>query len=253
MHSGKKLFLIFLASALLCAQFAAQEQDYNQGLSDKDTVIPIKFHQNAEFALGFNTMQGYEPSPVSASFYYNIFGNRFSAAAGTKLEKGDTQLTISGSYKFFKHTKVSLGTGIVYNLDWLHDFSLSNNFLPSLFIIYTPNDFYSLKFDADFFFKFRNVFALSDDLSSLINATMAFSLRNEFSLPKDISLYFEFASIERFRYMILCAPSFIFGGRYSAFEHFDLTLEAAIRYIDFFTLSAHYDDTEIRIGASYKW
>ena len=253
MQFCKKLVLIFITTALLCTHLAAKENDYIQGLSDKDSEIPIKFHQNAEFVLGFNTMQGYEPSPVYASFYYNIFGNRFSAAAGTKLEKGDTQLTISGSYKFFKHQKVSLGTGIVYNLDWLHDFSLSNNFLPSLFIIFTPNDFYSLKFDADFFFKVRNVFALSDDLSSLVNATMAFSIRNEFTLPKDILLYFEFASIERFRYMILCAPSFIFGGSYSAFKNFDLTLEAAIRYIDFFTLSAHYDDTEIRIGASYKW
>ena len=253
MQFMKKLLLIFVSSALLCVQIAAQEQEILEGLQEEDTVIPIKINQNAEFLFGINSLQGYEPAPVSFAFGYNIFAKRFSAFAGTKLEQGDTQITLDATYKFFRTPKVSLGTGILYNLDWFHDFSLSNNFLPQLFVSYSPRSFYTLQFDVDFFLKLRNVFALHNDLSSLINTTMAFSIRNDFYLPKDINLYFEFASIEKFRYMILCAPSFIFGANYSGFKNFDFCFEAAIRYIDFFTLSAHYDDTEIRLGVRYRW
>ena len=242
------IFVLFFIFA-----FGVSAQEYEQGLSDSDSVLPIKFSQTAEASLGFNTMQGYEPSPVFFSAFYNIFGNRFAAGAGTRLEKGDLQLTLNASYKFFKHPKVSLGTGITYNLNWLQDFSISNNFLPGLYFTCSPVSFYTLEIDVDFFLKVRKVFALHDDLSSLINTTMAFSLRNDFYLPEDISLYFEFASIEQFRYMILCAPSFIIGTKYSGFENLDLWLEASIRYIDFFTLSAHYDDTEIRLGVKYRW
>lgn len=250
MQASKKLLLIIIFSFLLI-KLSAQGQE--QGITDHDTLIPIKFNQNVEFDIGINTMQGYEPGPVSFMGNYNIFGNRFSASAGIKLLTGDTQFTLIGSYKFFKHPKISLGTGIIYNFDWLHDFSISNNFLPELYLNWKPCRFYSLNFNAAFFLKLRNVFALHDDLSYLINTTMAFSLHNDFYLPHDIQLYFEFASIERFRYMILCAPSFIFGAKYSVTEKLDLSLEAAIRYIDFFTLSAHYEDTSINVGVKYQW
>ncbi len=245
--------IAFVFALFLIFAFDVVAQEYEQGLSDSDSVIPIKFYQTAEASLGFNTMQGYEPSPVYFSAFYNIVGNRFAAGGGTRLEKGDLQLTLNASYKFFKREKVSLGTGIIYNLNWLQDFSISNNFLPGFYFTYSPCSFYSLELDADFFFKVRKVFALHNDLSSLINTTLAFSLRNDFYLPDNFLLYFDFASIEQFRYMILCAPSFIFGGQYSGFENLELWLEAAVHYIDFFTLSAHYDDTEIRLGVRYKW
>ena len=116
-----------------------------------------------------------------------------------------------------------------------------------------PKPFYALEMNIDFFLKLRNVFVLNDDLSSLVNATMAFYFHNDFFLPQDINLYFEFASIEPFRYMILCAPSFIFGAKKDIGDNLEVGLEVLIRYIDFFTLSAHYDDMEFHVGVGYKW
>ena len=235
----KKIFLYIMISALLCTSLFAQEQE--------------SIKSSADCAIGFNSMQGYEPSPFCIFGNYNVLGKRFEAGAGLKLEKGDTQFTLNGSYRFFKTPQVSLGTGIIYNFDWLHDVSISNNFLPGFYLWWNPCSFYSLQMNIDFFLKLRGVFALHDDLSYLINATMAFCFHNDFYLPHNINLYFEFASIERFRYMILCAPSFIFGGRYAIKDNLDISLEAAIRYIDFFTLSAHYEDTAINLGVRYKW
>ena len=81
----------FVFALFLIFAFDVVAQEYEQGLSDSDSVIPIKFYQTAEAALGFNTMQGYEPSPVYFSAFYNIIGNRFAAGAGTRLEKEQKQ------------------------------------------------------------------------------------------------------------------------------------------------------------------
>ena len=77
----------FVFALFLIFAFDVVAQEYEQGLSDSDSVIPIKFYQTAEASLGFNTMQGYEPSPVYFSAFYNIVGNRFAA--------GDTDILVS--------------------------------------------------------------------------------------------------------------------------------------------------------------
>ena len=146
-----------------------------------------------------------------------------------------------------------MGTGVIYNFNWLHNVSISNNFLPGFYLKWKPTPFYALDMNIDFFLKLRNVFALNDDLASLVNTTLAFSFHNDFYLPNNINLYFEFASIEPFRHMILCAPSFIFGASYPVMDNLEIGIEASIHYIDFFTISAHYEDIEFSLEAVYRW
>lgn len=209
--------------------------------------------QNAEFFTRFNTMQDFEPSFFAASGIYNIWGRRFSASGGLLLQKGDSQLTLQASYKFFKHEKLSLATGAIYNLNWLHNYSLSNNFLPYFMLEWKPLSLYTLEVSFDYMLKLRRLFVLSRNHHPLINSTIAFSIKNTFNINEDIKLYFEAASFEKFRYMMFCAPSFIFGGHYLLNQNLTLEFETAIHYIDFFTLSAHYADSDIRLGVKYKW
>lgn len=242
----KKIFLftaILIFSGIIWAQVIPEE----------DSEIPISFKQNVEVCARFNTLQDYEPSLFSASGIYNIWGRRFSASGGFFLQKGDTQLTLTATYKFFKHPKISLATGVIYNLNWLHDFSLTNTFLPCFYLEWQPKNFYTLEFSFDFMFKLRRLFVFGANYSPLINTTVAVYIKNIFDLPKNFRLYINFASFEYFRYMIFCAPSFIFGLEYKINESFDLAFETSIRYIDFFTLSAHYEDTDFRLGVRYKW
>lgn len=253
MKISKRFILLFIITVLFCVSANARGNRHKDELESEDTEIPIVFKQSAQMDLMFNTMQGYEPGLFAVSGIYDVEGKRFSALAGIKLQGGDSQFTFSGAYTFFKRNKLSLGTGVIYNLNWLHDISLTNNFLPGIYLEWKPTPFYALEMNVDFFLKLRNVFILKDDLSSLINATMAFYFHNDFFLPNNINLYFEFASIEPFRYMILCAPSFIFGGRYSIENNLDVGLEIIVHYIDFFTLSAHFDDMEFHVGVGYKW
>lgn len=224
-----------------------------QAIPEANTEIPIKYEQSAQIITGFNTLQDYQPSCFSLSGSYNIWGKRFSAFGGFFLEGGDCQLTLKAAYKFFKREKLSLATGVIYNLDWLQNISLANNFLPCISFEWKPFSFYTLKTDLAFMFKLRRVFVFDKNTHPLINATMAAVIKNTFNLPRDINLYLEFASIENFRYMVFCAPSFIMGAQYKLNEKIELSLEAAIRYIDFFTLSAHYSDSDIRLGVKYKW
>ncbi|MBO4533676.1 MAG: hypothetical protein J5726_08290 [Treponema sp.] len=237
------LTLVFLFISPVIAQPIPQE----------DSMLPIKYQQNAQVFARFNTLQDFEPSVFAFSGVYNIWGRRFAASAGLFLQNGDTQLTLDGSYKFFKHDIISIATGVVYNLNWLHDISLTNNFLPYFNLEYKPVSFYTLDLNVDFLFKLRRLFVLSGSGHPLINASIAVSIKNTFTLPENFKIYIECASIEQFRYMIFCAPSFIFGAEYELDEKFDLCFELAVRYIDFFTLSAHYADSDIRLGARYKW
>ena len=224
-----------------------------QPIPEENSSLPIKFQQNAQVLARFNTLQDFEPSLFSISGVYNIWGRRFTASGGLFLQKGDTQLTLDGSYKFFKHDIISIATGVVYNLNWLHDISLTNNFLPYFHVEYKPVSFYTLELNVDFLFKLRRLFVFSHSEHPLINTTIAVSIKNTFYLPDDIKMYIEFASMEKFRYMFFCAPSFILGAEYELDEKIDLCFEIAVRYIDFFTLSAHYADSDIRMGARYKW
>ena len=249
----RRYFILFILSVFFCCNVNAKDKQNKDEIDSDENIIPTVISQGAQLDLIFNTMQGYEPGLFAVSGIYDVKGKRFSALTGLKVEGGDTQLTFSGSYTFFRRNKVSLGTGVIYNLNWLHNISLSNNFLPGVYLEWKPKPFYALEMNIDFFLKLRNVFVLNDDLSSLVNATMAFYFHNDFFLPHDINLYFEFSSIEPFRYMILCAPSFIFGAKKDIGDNLELGLEVLIRYIDFFTLSAHYDDMEFHVGVGYKW
>ena len=209
MKISKRFILLFIITILFCVSTNARGNRHKDELEGEDTEIPIVFKQSGQLDLMFNTMQGYEPGLFAVSGLYDVEGKKFSALTGIKLQRGDSQFSFSGAYTFFKRNKLSLGTGVIYNLNWLHDISLTNNFLPGIYLEWKPTPFYALEMNVDFFLKLRNVFILKDDLSSLINATMAFYFHNDFFLPNNINLYFEFASIEPFRYMILCAPSFI--------------------------------------------
>lgn len=243
----RRIILLTIAFVFFTETVAAQTLQENISTDSK------KIAQNVEASVRFNTLQGYEPSFFSATGVYNITGQKFSASGGLFLQKGDTQVTLNALYKFFDNDVVWLGTGVVYNLNVLHDISISNNFLPTFYLNWQPKPFYSLDFSLAFMCKFRSLFVFSQFARPLVNTTAGISLKNTFYLPKDIKLYIEFASIEKFRYMIFCAPSFIFGSEFSINEKIDAGVEIAVHYIDFFTLSSHYEDTDVRMGVRYKW
>ena len=232
----KRVVLLF--AFLTVFSLSAAANDYEQGVSG---------------FINFNTMQGFDPSPVSFSGLYDIHSRRFDAEGGLRIGSGDLQVTLQGSYRFLRKDKITLGTGLLYNLNWFYEYSLSNNFLPGFYLTWKPASFYSLNFDIDLFLKLRTVFALKNYSPGLLNTTVAFRFRNDFFLPHNINLYLELSSIERFRYMILCAPSIIVGGTISTKYSFDIIAEFAVHYIDLFTLSANYEDTEFHLGVKYKW
>ena len=211
------------------------------------------YEQNALCFINFTTKQGFDPSPVSVSALYDIHSRRFDAEGGLKFGLGDFDFTTQASYRFLRKDKITLGTGIIYNLNWFYDYSLTHNFLPGFYVTWRPASFYSLSFDLDLFLKVRRVFALHDDLPNLLNTTVAFEFRNDFYIPNGINLFIEVSSIEKFRYMIFCAPSIIFGAGFSTKYNFDIIAEGVIHYISLFTLSAYYEDTEFRLGVKYKW
>ena len=232
-----KRFVLFMTVLFFSFGIAAA-QGYEQG------VLGL---------INFNTQQGFDPSTVSVTALYDIHSRRFDAEAGLNIGTGAFDFTTQASYRFLRKDKVTLGTGIIYNLNWFYNYSLSSNFLPGFYVTWKPVSFYSLNFNIDYFLKIRTLFALSNTYQNLLNSTVAFRFRNDFYLPYNINLYFELSSIEKFRYMILCAPSIIFGGTWATNYNFDIIAELAVHYIDFFTLSANYEDTEFRLGVKYKW
>ena len=232
-----KRFVLFITVLFFSFGIAAA-QGYEQG------VLGL---------INFNTQQGFDPSTVSVTALYDIHSRRFDAEAGLNIGTGAFDFTSQTSYRFLRKDKVTLGTGIIYNLNWFYDYSLTHNFLPGFYVTWRPASFQSLSFDLDLVLKVRRVFALHDDLPNLLNTTVAFEFRNDFYIPNGINLFIEVSSIEKFRYMIFCAPSIIVGASFSTKYNFDIIAEGVIHYISLFTLSAYYEDTEFRLGVKYKW
>ena len=76
-----------------------------------------KYEQSVLGFIGLNTRQGFEPSPVYFSGLYDIHSKRFDAEGGLKIGSGSLDFTTQGSYRFLRKDKITLGTGIIYNLN----------------------------------------------------------------------------------------------------------------------------------------
>ncbi len=197
-------------------------------------------------SLGMNSGDGFEPYTFMAQPYAQIDTTYFQLYSGVQMSGDIFHATTGGAFWPLRLRMMRLGAGFVYHFDYFDDVSLCHDLLFNLHYEVRPSYWLELKVSFGYFHKARKIFAVSDYIGYITNNSVDFSIESDFYLPYEIKLYTRMSSYEMFRYMVFCAPSFTFGVTKSLGKRLDLTFETTSRYIDFFTVSARYDDTEMR-------
>ena len=81
----------------------------------------------------------------------------------------------------------------------------------------------------------------------LISNTAAAEATFTFTLPFNTDIFFGVSTYEKYRYPIFGATSFYLGTSFTFEKHVYFSLEAVAHYIDFFTLSANFEDAEFKL------
>lgn len=177
----------------------------------------------------------------------------FSAGGGMQAGSDRFDFYAAGVFWFLRTKHNKLGAGLHYHVGTLQDISTTNDLLAGLYYKFQPWYWFSVFLNFSYFFKARTVYAVADVIPVLPHNSLAASIRLDFYPVKYVSFFLEMSTYEEFRYLVFCAPSFIAGVSANFSEHISLWVSAKARYVDFFTLSAGYENTEFVFGARYSF
>ncbi|MBR1913091.1 MAG: hypothetical protein IJ828_12175 [Treponema sp.] len=239
---NKKAVLLFVLMVAMFSSLWAAADSRKKDSYFEYSSPDISFH----LSMGMNSGSGFEPYTFMAQPYAQIDTTYFQLYSGVQMSGDIFHATTGGVFWPFHFRKMRFGAGLVYHFSLFDDISLCHDVLLNVHYEARPAYWLGLKANAGFFHKARKIFAVSDAIGYITNNSIDFSFESDFYLPYDIMLYVRASSYEMFRYMVFCAPSFSFGVTKALGKKLDITFETTSRYIDFFTVSARYDDSEMR-------
>ncbi|MCR5763167.1 MAG: hypothetical protein K6G00_07295 [Treponema sp.] len=197
-------------------------------------------------SAGMNSGSGFEPYTFMVQPYVQLDTTYFQLYTGVQMSGDIFHATAGGVFWPFRLRRMRFGAGMVYHFSYFDDISLCHDLLFNFHYELRPAYWFGFKMNLGYFHKARRIFAVADYIGYITNKSTDFSFETDFFLPAKITLYTRMSSYEMFRYMVFCAPSFTFGVSKTVGKRLDITFETTSRYIDFFTASARYDDTEMR-------
>lgn len=249
----RKFFLCAVILIFSASSFAMPAIDVVGG---KNNSLHKKKVDTAHTFIGAGAIDTDEGSATDLTLLQAIYGfdsQYLSGAAGIQFSDKNIDVSALGVYWILRTSKQDFGVGGVYHFYRMQQVSATNDFLLGVFYNVQPVPWFSLSLNFDYMFKMRSVYAVRKTHPVFANNTIAVFLRTNFYPTERINFFLEVSSYEFFRYMIFCAPSFGTGVSVGLTDNFSLIVSARTRYIDFFTLSAGYDNSEISFAAGYKF
>lgn len=203
--------------------------------------------------FGLNTSgTGFEPYRSQFQQCYDFDSRQMSAFCGVQLAKSCFDFTCNSEFWLLQWSRLRMGPGLRYHLNVFDTIAVSNDFFAGLYLDWRPALWFGFSANTQYFFRGRTIQAIKNAVPFLVNHSIAFGMQFTAYLPYQFSLYLQFNSYEQFRYNVLCAPSLIVGVRYQSPFHVILSAEFAARYIDIFTLSGRFDNSELRFTMGYR-
>jgi len=219
--------------------------------SDKKSLFP-KFRA-MELCAGYNTGAAFESYRFFGSLNFLLDSEKVRFWTGLQYGPGNVDFTNTIVYWPLRFTHVKLGIGLVYNLEFFRDISMTNNLLPGLYVDYRPCSWFSVDVATSFFIKARTIYAIADDIPLLMNYSAALGLNLNFYLPYNFGLSLGLNSSEDFRYYVLGATSFSATISYALNETWSFYFTGTARYVDFFFLSSAYEDAEFKLSVRFAF
>lgn len=204
-----------------------------------------------ELTAGYNTGSAFETYRFYGNLKFILSDEKISIKAGLQYGPGNVDATSSMVFWPLRFTHVKLGFGVIYNIEFFGDISMTNNILPGIYVDYRPCSWFSLDAMTSFFVKGRTIYAFADVTPLLMNYSVALGFNMWFYLPYNFALSVGCSSYEDFRYMVLCAPTFSGSVSYTLNKSWSFSFTALAHYVDFFTLSSAYEDAEFKLSARY--
>lgn len=259
----KKVVLIsilFFSTLFIGAQNLSEVLDVPDGfdadlsesvelLNNNDILFPS--YKALELSIAYNTGTAFETYRGYTNLKFLLEDEKIRMNVGMQYGYGTFDAMSSVVYWPLRFPQVKVGVGLIYNLEFFSNKSMTNNLLPGIYVDYRPCSWFTFDFMASFFIKARTIYAMADATPLLMNYSLAFGFNFGFKFPHNFGLSIGFNSYEDFRYMVLCAPSFSATLSYTLNESWVFYFSACAHYVDFFTLSAAFEDAEFKFNVRY--
>lgn len=230
---------------------APVEQKLETSLNNKNLLFPS--FKALEMSAAYNTGTAFETYRVYGNLKFLLRDESVSMDVGLQYGPGTIDAMTSAVYWPLRFTHVKVGVGLIYNLEFFSDISMTNNLLPGIYVDYRPCSWFTFDAMTSFFIKARTIYVIADVKPLLMNYSLALGFNFEFKLPYNFGLSLGFNSYEDFRYMVLGAPSFSATLSYTLNESWAFYFSACAHYVDFFTLSSAYEDAEFKLSARFMF
>ena len=209
--------------------------------------------KSIELSAGYNTASAFESYSFFGNLKFLLDSEKVRIRTGLQYGSGNVDFSNSFVYWPLRFSCVRLGLGLIYNLEFFLDISMTHNLLPGFYLECRPCSWFSFDFMLSFFIKGRTIYALKDDCPLLMNYSAATGFNFNFYLPYNIALFLGMNSCEDFRYMVLGASSFSAGISYVLNDSWSFYFTGTARYVDFFFLSSAFEDAEFKLSARYTF
>ncbi|MBR6296721.1 MAG: hypothetical protein IKR40_09640 [Treponema sp.] len=230
---------------------SAPDEKISGETSDKKSLFPE--FRAMEFCAGYNTGAAFETYRFFGSLHFLLDNEKIRFWTGLQYGPGNVDFTNTIVYWPLRFTHVKVGIGLVYNLEFFSDISMTNNLLPGIYVDYRPCSWFSFDASTSFFIKARTIYAIADTVPLLMNYSAALGLNFNFYLPYNFGLSLGLNSSEDFRYYVLGASSFSATISYTLNQAWSFYFTGTARYVDFFTLSSAYEDAEFKLSVRFAF
>ena len=211
------------------------------------------FGGNSHFGIAgaFNTGTGYELYRFSALLDFHLDGGKYSVNVNARGASGTFDLGTEVILWPLCFKYVRAGLGIFYGLNFFGDVSLSNTFMPGLYLGIKTSGIFSMDMYVNYLLRYSTVYSMADiGVPPVENRSLGLGFVFRFALPLGFGIDFTVSSYEPLRIVLLGSPSICLDLTYKT-GAWQFGAGACARFIDLFTLSAYMYDAEFKLMVRY--
>ena len=227
---------------------------------DEKTKVPAVnwISTNPEWSLTLSATasnyQNFSIYTLSGGATIQMDMNEIVGRTGFDFSPKEINCTVETVYAPTFFGKLNAGLILINHFNWYYQSYYEYDFLPGLYISYSPVDWFNLKFTGLFQLKKTHIWELEGTSCSWFDSHCpAFSLETNFHPLDWLYIDFSLSSYDMYRYFLFFAPIVRLGFGYQCNEHLTLSISAKAQFVDFFTLSANFNNLGGNISAKWRF
>ena len=272
--SIKKTFLFLLILFFFGTAYAAyaEETDFNQPESTsatfvnedsqdaKDEKAPVVnwISDTPEWSLiltaNASNYKNFSIYTISGGVTIQMDMNEILGRTGFDFSPQEINCTIETVYAPTLWGKLNAGLILINHFNWYFNSYYEYDFLPGLYISYSPVKWFNLKFSGLYQLKTTHVYELTGTSCPWFDSHCpAFSLETNFYPLDWLGISVSLSSYDIYKYFLFFSPIVRASFDFKCNEHLFLSISGRAQFVDFFTLSANFNNLGGNISAKWRF